>query len=502
MVSWFQDGFGLGMDVAMKESYGGGVGFVPYEPEGNLHKSQLRNFPMTHEPLWSMPDPVAKGSPTVLRSAVYSHTMASQYDNNFYVTNPTGYGSWAMDVASMIASNEMAMLTPAFRNLERLGRAYVQPMVRDISPGVIDPANPTRPPTTKVAGRVWTEPVPSGVNESAASSYYCYHVVTGHGSNFPLMTTLSLDNVTLPTSAILPAPHLNLNLNAADVHAHAHAQGGAVDVANPVGVVLIQRLFRGTNPYPINGTVWANGSITFSDMFDLQTANIYRLGCDVPMPSNEGELCAMESGTNNAKGRNGKGMTSCDFENCAGGESGSTTTTTTTTSTVPGSEAGQTGLLNDNEQLVQLNMSDDRTWGRCDSSAPYNGRYAARINVPTAFPVNFGLASAVDTYNATGSFKVRWAARSSPAGMKLGAVWQQSLHGEIAGASQVSKRPDKIETLTTEWQVFEAIVQTETYLSKGHWAAVQLWMQSDFSTGGIVWIDAVSIINATSMQYV
>jgi hypothetical protein len=130
-----QDGFGLGIDVTMKESYGGGVGFVPYEPEGNPHKSQLRNFPMTHEPLWSMPDPEAKGSPTVLRSTVYSHTMASQYDNNFYVTNPTGYGSWAMDISSMVASNEMAMLTPAFRNLERLSRDYVQPMVIGAIPG-------------------------------------------------------------------------------------------------------------------------------------------------------------------------------------------------------------------------------------------------------------------------------------------------------------------------------------------------------------------------------
>lgn len=204
-------------------------------------------------------------------------------------------------------------------------------------------------------------------------------------------------------------------------------------------------------------------------------------------------------------------MTSCDFEYCVGGGSGSTVHSNAPTGAngvaqynvqyqYPGSESGQTGLLNDNEQLVQLNMSDDRTWGRCDSSAPYNGRYSARINVPTAFPVNFGLASAVDSYNATGSFRVRWAARSSPAGMKVGAVWQQSLHGEVAGASQVSKKPGKIEKLTVEWQVFEAVVQTQMYQKKGHWAAVQLWMQSDWGTGGTVWVDAVSITNATGTR--
>jgi hypothetical protein len=71
-----QDGYGLGMDVAMKEGYGGGVGFVPYEPHGNPEKSQLRNYPMTHEPLWGMPDPENKGSSTVLRSAVYAHTVS------------------------------------------------------------------------------------------------------------------------------------------------------------------------------------------------------------------------------------------------------------------------------------------------------------------------------------------------------------------------------------------------------------------------------------------
>jgi hypothetical protein len=396
--------------------------------------------------------------------------MASQYDNNFYVTNPTGYGSWAMDLAAMMASNEMSLLTPAFRNMERLGKDYVQPILRDISVGVVDPANPTKPPRTAVEGRVWTEPLPPGTNTSDAGSYFCYHVVSGHGSEFPLMTTLSLDSISLPAAAILPAAHLDISIPGA------------------LGVVSIQRLFRGTNPYPVNGTCWSNGSITFSDIFDVQTTNIYRLGCVVSMPSNEGELCAMESGSANV--HSGKGITSCDFENCQGGGGGSFITSGAIQ--YPGSQAGKTGLLSSNEQLVQLNMSDDRTWGRCDSSTPYNGRYAARINVPTTFPVNFGLASAVDRYNASGSFKVRWAARSSPAGMKLGAVWQQSLR-----ATQVSKTPAKIESLTTEWKVYEATVQAEPYQSKGHWASVQLWMQSDWKTGGIVWVDAVSITNAT-----
>ena len=52
---WQEDGFGLGMDVAMKEGYGAGVGLSPYQPAGSPTKHQLRSFPMTFEPLWSMP---------------------------------------------------------------------------------------------------------------------------------------------------------------------------------------------------------------------------------------------------------------------------------------------------------------------------------------------------------------------------------------------------------------------------------------------------------------
>jgi hypothetical protein len=57
---WQEEGFGLGMDVMMKEGYGGGVGGGQFVAEGT--PKNLRDYPMTLEPLWGMADPGAKGS--------------------------------------------------------------------------------------------------------------------------------------------------------------------------------------------------------------------------------------------------------------------------------------------------------------------------------------------------------------------------------------------------------------------------------------------------------
>ena len=66
-----QDGFGLSLDVVMKEGYGPGAGIVQYTPPGHGTPSSFRAYPMTFATIWSMPDPHKKGSALVLRDAMY-----------------------------------------------------------------------------------------------------------------------------------------------------------------------------------------------------------------------------------------------------------------------------------------------------------------------------------------------------------------------------------------------------------------------------------------------
>ncbi len=91
------------------------------------------------------------------------------------------------------------------------------------------------------------------------------HVVAVNTQTFPLMTKLLLDALDLPPAVVDGQRHLS-----------------------------IQRVFRGTEPTPINATVFPNGSASFSDIWDVQATNIYRIGCDpalISVPPSEDEMC-------------------------------------------------------------------------------------------------------------------------------------------------------------------------------------------------------------------
>ena len=91
------------------------------------------------------------------------------------------------------------------------------------------------------------------------------HVVAVNTQRFPLMTQLLLDSLGLPPAVVDGQRHLS-----------------------------IQRVFRGTEPTPINATLFPNGSASFSDIWDVQATNIYRIGCDPALISvlpSDTEMC-------------------------------------------------------------------------------------------------------------------------------------------------------------------------------------------------------------------
>tara|TARA_B100000475_G_scaffold97993_1_gene71163 strand:+ start:105 stop:530 length:426 start_codon:yes stop_codon:yes gene_type:complete len=76
---WSEEAAGLGIDVVMKEAYGGGMSTM----------AAYREFPMTYEPLVGMPDPHALGSqPAVEAHAYLGALTAGMFHTNFFVYNP------------------------------------------------------------------------------------------------------------------------------------------------------------------------------------------------------------------------------------------------------------------------------------------------------------------------------------------------------------------------------------------------------------------------------
>ena len=274
---WQEEGFGLGMDVMMKEGYGGGVGGGSFRPFGTPRTE--RDYPMTLEPLWGMADPGAKGSVQVLRSAVYAGAISSgKVDNSFYALNRKDSGDYEMIGVCETTARELSDLSAALRSRAHLSPSFVQPIVRGLS-AVVDPRQPDGRPSSWITGRVWLEAAPSSMNASAAADYTCMHLVVLHGADFPAVLAVAVDHLP-PQTRLLGSPS---------------ASGF---------VVPMTRMYRGTNPDVINLTLAPNGTATFNDIWDVQATNVYRLGCDVASlkaPPAVGELCTAD----------------CDFEESA-----------------------------------------------------------------------------------------------------------------------------------------------------------------------------------------
>ena len=107
---WQEEGFGLGLDVVMKEGYAGLIGASAPKFEGT--PNSMKAYPMTLEPLWACGD--CAGSPQALRSTVYGKALTQSTDNNFYVgTDRTANGrNWQIMAATETVSTEHVLPQP------------------------------------------------------------------------------------------------------------------------------------------------------------------------------------------------------------------------------------------------------------------------------------------------------------------------------------------------------------------------------------------------------
>ena len=134
-----------------------------------------------------------------------------------------------------------------------------------------------------------------------------------------------------------------------------------------------------------------------------------------------------------------------------------------------------------------------------------SGRHSARINAPNADALLMPIKTAADgNFSAGrghGRYRVRFAARSSPAGVAAGALFAQyAPHGSKMQGPPLDPPRAAQTTLTTQWQVIDVTVDvapvpdcaaTNVSCAK---IPLQLWARSPFATGAFVGIDDVSVV--------
>eukprot|EP01052_Picozoa_sp_SAG31_P010985 SAG31_NODE_612_length_13548_cov_171.183285_2_plen_433_part_00 len=428
----------------------------------------MKAYPMSLEPLWACGD--CSASPQALRSTVYGKVLTQGSDNNFYVgTDRTANArNWQIMAATETVSSELQSLTGAIRSRAHLDAGYVQPEAT-CTHAVVLPTPQYKPQpngsfTGLVSARVFREQTPAGMNGSASSRYFCYTLIAVNTRPYPFIATLAIENLGLPVGM--------------------QPRAGSSTTQLP-----FKRLFRGScnakdgsnqGLCDVNGTLYPNGSVTLTDMYDVQTTNVYQLGCDIELlrrPPTPGELCI--GGTGRLPGGADCGFESVDLDRGMYMPSWAET------------------------MLLEFNTTDYRQYVDLDSADPYHGRHSARINAPNAdlllMPVQTSIDAGFRQGQGTGVYRVRFAARSSPAGVAVGAIFEQfAPHGSKRVGPPAAAKLSRAALTTTAWQVFEQLVKVRPVPNCSAPVSCEkiplmIWARSPFHTGAFIGIDEISV---------
>jgi hypothetical protein len=292
--------------------------------------------------------------------------------------------------ATETVSTELQSLTGSIRSRAHLDAGYVQPQAT-CTHAVVLPTPQYKPQpndsyTGLVSARVFREQTPAGMNASASAKYFCYTLIAVNTRPYPFFATLRIFDLGLPVG-VLPA-------------------------AGSTKQLPFTRLFRGScnakdgSMCDVNGTLSSNNSVALTDMFDIETTNVYRLGCQLELlrkPATPGELCI-------------GGRLSAEKDADCGFESDDL-------------DRGMYMPVWAETMLLEFNTTDYRQYVGLDSADPYHGRHSARINAPNAdvllMPVQTSVDAGFRQGQGAGVYRVRFAARSSPAGVLAGAAFEQ-----------------------------------------------------------------------------
>eukprot|EP01047_Picozoa_sp_COSAG01_P006690 COSAG01_NODE_246_length_20450_cov_195.166822_3_plen_566_part_00 len=459
---WTEEGAGLGIDVVMKEAYGRstascgdlwGNASIPsdnrceggWSPSG-LSTGLLRSHPMLFAPTQNMPSPGALGAARKVRSHAYAGVISEgTISNNFYVYNNYQHELWQLNAMVEQFSAEVSELLPSFLSAQHYGAG-----ANELPQAAAEPVSLSSALASSEAiimAGVWVEP---GVADGSRAP--CGHVIVVNTGNRPTAFRLQLTQlpVRLAATNASDGDHIGMLLplhRIFDGQCVVGSRSGddACSAAMPTAAYSLQA--EVTRHLSLNSTVFNASTM---DIVDNQATNIYRIGCELrnraepdgaPLVADGGfESVSLALPTHYYAGAGGGG----------------------------GSHGGWRPAVG--------NKTDDRVRLRLCAAAPHAGRYAGRLQLPTAAVVALPVPLSGPTPPASaGDFSLTFFARSSPPGVtvhmgtenvSLGVAWAQINSSWSPPSADEIGRP-----------VNGPVLQ----------------FSSPFSTGATVWIDSVAL---------
>lgn len=470
---WSDEGAGLGIDVVMKEAYGQstascgdlwGNASIPvnnrceggWAPSGNT--ALLRSHPMLFAPTQNMPSPGALGAARKVRSHAYAGVISEgTVSNNFYVFNNYQHELWQLNAIVEQFSAEISELLPSLLSARHYGASTAE--LPTVTAEPVRVSSSLASSEAVIMSGVWVEPPVADGSRAG-----CGHVVVVNTGNRPTAFRLRLGQ--LP-AWLLPA---NNNTSASatpllplhrifDGQCVVGSRSGddACSAVTPTAAYSLQ-----AEVVPLHATPQQGGTVNASvmDFIDNQATNIYRIGCELRASSTGGtsplQITVADGGFESAS----LALPTHSYAGAGGGG---------------GSHGGWRPTVG--------NLTDDRVRLRLCAAAPHAGRYAGRLQLPTAAAVELPVPlTGAAPPGAAWNFSLVFFARSSPPGVTV-AVGTENVTLGVAWAQ-----------INANWS---PPASGDAVHSKPESGPV-LRFASLFATGGTVWIDSVALAPSAS----
>jgi hypothetical protein len=504
-------GFGtsdVGLDVVMREHYSATIPNwnAPHwtQPKplmaGPTSELEQRYFPMQLAALWDMPqspDGFSNFGAIKFKAFMYSNLIAEAKSSvNVFAFDDHSADEWSRSEGLYsFASETRELQASLLSDWETLNFSHsMKPTVKSTTtpacvkwPGA--PSNPRKPWQGQVNCGVYAR----GFRES--SSFFCVHVVAVNPDQYPAVVQFDVDGLGDATAEDLAAPCL-----------HAGVPG------EPAPVPCALRLFDQVYALKLTSIDSRGGVMTFSDTLAGYASAVYRIGCNIPplpKPAEAGPSIVYDGsfeGVDHAVPEKFVQRVDEPVGRSLYPQVGGTNTWHIL--------HGEPPL----PPILNVQHDDLRAQMRPDTTAPFHGRHALRLMLPTAdVPAILPVPLQQAHYGVEDTL-MQWTLllrmRASPAvanllvvsggcyiggGVKNASGWFglyyvacPQLHNQSRPNAVVGEVWGNVSVAGGRgWQEFEFRIKNQTMWSRN------LWL--NFSTaarlGTRVWLDAVTLTN-------
>eukprot|EP00947_MAST-08B_sp_MAST-8B-sp1_P005831 g5831.t1 len=402
---WSEEAAGLGIDVIMKEGYGGGIGSDPI----------YRRFPETFEPLVLMPDPASLSNVHSLLSHSYAGAIGGgdMFHTNFFVLNNDQFRDWRLQMGVSLWATETTELLPSYTS--RAPQHVTVEVTTSEHAAVYDTLEASSSSSTSsnagggnsVTARVYTEETPP---DQPAGAYFCHHLIAVNAAPLPVAAQFAVSGLVVP-----PNPASSSSSSSSPPPLTATRLFGGPYTLN---------LTQGDDRSSSGGGSSSSSPLIMRDFINARSTNVYRIGCNMVAADSSSSVIGDGSSSSSSSAPQQNYIIGGDVE------------------APVAVDPSRPGYLNDiRGALGSLgscgrggDSGDSGPDWRCRVTAstadPHGGRYAAQVNtgsdrpVAIALPVNSSLP-----LNSSDAFELTaWAL--SAAGLRV-VRYDPSIKGQL-----------------------------------------------------------------------